>query len=86
MTDRPNVDGPSSGPGSLYDPTTGPLVWPECTECGAAYELTRGFRMFAKPGEPSAVWVWRAACKCGKRRRPDPAPARMVNADGPVPS
>ena len=56
-------------------------VWPECTECGSSWCLRRAWS-FSK----GWIWVWGPECKCGRRKRPDPAPPRLVTIDGPVPT
>lgn len=37
-----------------------PAVWPECSECGAAYVLRR---CIVFSGDPGYRWFWQRDCK-----------------------
>lgn len=45
----------------VVDPTDvqpNPTVWPECSECGAAWVLRRAFTL-----TQGTMWVWQRDCK-----------------------
>ena len=51
-----------------------PVMWPECSECGAAYVMRRGLSL-------SKGWLWHWARDC-KHKKAEPI---IANADGPLP-
>lgn len=59
-----------------------PTCWPECSECETEWILRRVFDW----RNGVRKWLWMPDCKCGKRKRPEPAEARLMTADGPVPT
>jgi len=55
-------------------------IWPECSECGAAY-VHRRCLQFSAEGL-NWRWLWQQDCKHGRKSTPQPAPV-LVTLDGP---
>lgn len=57
-----------------------PEVWPECSECHAAYVLRLAW-VFGN--DVKHKWFWQQDCKHGRKGTKQP-PAVVVNTDGPI--